>query len=150
MTLWAGIGCSYGGKWFGGWVNDYKENRRAKNGRLPNHQTESRNSLLRQSSHLEEVAFIHCSYKDLEIPERSLIYCDPPYAGTTAYKDKFDHVFFWQWCREMVDFWGHTVFVSEYAAPEDFICVKEILTNTQLGNGSNTGNQIKIEKLFKV
>ncbi len=30
MTLWAGICCSYGGKWFGGWINDYKENRRLK------------------------------------------------------------------------------------------------------------------------
>ena len=48
MTLWAGICCSYGGKWFGGWINDYKENRRLKNGRLPNHQTESRNGVLKQ------------------------------------------------------------------------------------------------------
>jgi len=58
MTLWAGICCSYGGKWFGGYINDYKENRRLKNGRLPNHQTESRNSILKQK---ERYRILHFS-----------------------------------------------------------------------------------------
>jgi len=147
MTLWAGICCSYGGKWFGGWVNDYKENRRLKNGRLPNHQIGSRNSVLKQMPKIKDVNFIHSSYDKLKIPERSIIYCDPPYEGTTKYKDDFDHSIFWEWCRKMKSN-GHFVFVSEYNAPEDFICIKTIKTNTQLGNGCNAGNQIKIEKLF--
>jgi len=147
MTLWAGIGCSYGGKWFGGWINDYKENRRLKNGRLPNYQLESRNGVLKQIESIKGIDFYHCEYFDIIIPENSIIYCDPPYEGTTKYKDDFDHLKFWDWCRYMKKI-GHAVFVSEYNAPEDFICVHTVETNTQLGNGCNTGNQIRIEKLF--
>jgi len=148
MTLWAGICCSYGGKWFGGWINDYKENRRLKNGRLPNHQTESRNGVLKQLPKIKDVDFVFASYEDLQIPQNSFIYCDPPYEGTTKYKDDFDHPKFWQWCRDKVKE-GHIVFVSEYNAPDDFECVKMVETNTQLGNGSNSGNMLKMEKLFK-
>jgi len=147
MTLWVGICCSYGGKWFGGWINDYKENRRLQNGRLPNHQTESRNGVMKQLPKIKDVEFIHCSYQDLDIPPNSLIYCDPPYEGTTKYKDGFNHTEFWQWCREKAKE-GHIIFISEYNAPEDFYCLKTVQTNTQLGNGCNTGNQIKLEKLF--
>jgi len=43
---------------------------------------------------------------------------------------------------------GHTVFISEYNAPEDFECLIEVKTNTQLSNGTNGGNMIKTEKLF--
>tara|TARA_R110000782_G_scaffold201001_1_gene289773 strand:+ start:129 stop:848 length:720 start_codon:yes stop_codon:yes gene_type:complete len=147
MTLWAGICCSYGGKWFGGWINDYKENRRLKNGRLPNHQKESRNGVLKQLPKIQGVEFIHSSYQDLEIPLNSLIYCDPPYEGTTKYKDDFNHLEFWEWCRQKTKE-GHQVYISEYNAPKDFKCIKEVLTNTQLGNGSNTGNIKKTDKLF--
>lgn len=44
--------------------------------------------------------------------------------------------------------WLGQVFISEYNAPKDFKCIKEVLTNTQLGNGSNTGNIKKTDKLF--
>lgn len=147
LTFWAGIGCSYCGKWFGGYANDYPENRRNKNGALPNFQKEVRNGLMKQLPKIKEVDFIFSSYENLIFTEKSLIYCDPPYDGTTKYKDDFNHSKFWEWCRGKVSE-GHIVFVSEYNAPDDFQCVKEIHTNTQLGNGSNSGNQVKTEKLF--
>ena len=143
MTLWAGICCSYGGKWFGGYADDYPESRRLKNGNLPNYQKESRNSVLKQSENLKGVKFVHSSYQDLEIPLNSLIYCDPPYEGTTKYKDGFKHAEFWEWCRTKSKE-GHKVFISEYNAPADFECVKEVSTNTQLSKG----NIKKTEKLF--
>lgn len=148
LTLWAGICCSYGGKWFRGWINDYKEDRRLKNGRLPNYQIESRNSILKQLPNIKNVDFRYSSYINLNIPDSSIIYCDPPYENTTAYKDNFNHLEFWEWCREK-SLEGHTVFISEYNAPDDFECLIEIHTNTQLGNGERVGNQKKIEKLFR-
>lgn len=147
LTLWAGIGCSYGGKWFGGWINDYKESRRQKNGKLPNHQKESLNGLLNQVDKLNNVKFFNKSYNEFDFKEPCIIYCDPPYENTTSYKDSFNHVEFWQWCRDKAN-QGHSVFISEYNAPNDFECLLEISTNTQLGNGCNTGNQTKTEKLF--
>ena len=145
MTLWAGICCSYGGKWFGGWINNYKENRRLKNGRLPNHQTESRNGVLKQLPKIKDVKFIHSSYQDLEIPSNSIIYCDPPYENTTGYKGSFNHLDFWEWCR-IKSKEGHKVFVSEYNAPKDFKCVWEKKIKSQLS--VSIGNKISTEKLF--
>lgn len=56
--------------------------------------------------------------------KNSLIYCDPPYANTEEYKDTFDSEAFWNWVRQMsAPEANNFVFVSEYTAPEDFICV---------------------------
>lgn len=147
LVAWTGFLCSYGGKWFGGYINDYKEDRRSKAGVLPNHQKESKNSIVKQTPFMKGVELYCESYDALIIPPRSIIYCDPPYRGTTGYKNKFDNDLFWEWCRQKTRE-GHLVYISEYSAPEDFICIKEIEHQTQLANGSNSGNKLKIEKLF--
>ena len=75
----------------------------------------------------------------------SLIYCDPPYQGTTGYKTgAFNHEEFFEWCRQMKSK-GNIVFVSEYNAPDDFELVwqGEIL-------GSFKKERKAVEKLFKV
>jgi len=146
MTLWAGIGCSYCGKWFGGYASDYPESRRLKNGKLPNFQIEVRNGLLKQLPLIKNVEFICDSFENLSF-ENSLIYCDPPYKGTTKYKDDFNHELFYKWCKEMKSK-GNLVFISEYEMPNEFKCILEVETNTQLGNGSKSGNKKAIEKLF--
>jgi DNA adenine methylase len=74
-----------------------------------------------------------------------IIYADPPYAKTTGYKDKFDHEQFWKWCREKKAE-GHAIFVSEYDAPADFICVWDKQVNSSLTK--NTGAKKAVEKLF--
>lgn len=145
MTIWAGICCSYGGKWFGGYLNDYQESKRLKNGRLPNHQEEARRGLLLQIPKLKSVNFITSDYKDLTIPPNSIIYCDPPYKGTIKYKVDIDHDEFWDWCRGKTNE-GHTVFVSEYEAPSDFECVWELEVSNTLSKQKKIKNK---EKLFK-
>lgn len=75
----------------------------------------------------------------------SIIYCAPPYNGTTKYKDNFDSDAFWQWCRDKAKE-GHTVYVSEYNAPEDFKCIWEKQINSNLGGTSKTAT----EKLFTI
>jgi DNA adenine methylase len=133
-----GIGCSYSGKWFGGYArgNDSKGNSR-------NYCLESRKNLLAQN--ITGIAFTFGSYDEMDIPPNSLIYCDPPYAGATKYKDKFDHEKFWFWCDEQISK-GHKVFVSEYNAPEDWQCIwlKEVNNTLTKDTGSKKG----IEKLF--
>lgn len=78
------------------------------------------------------------------IPEGSLIYCDPPYAGTAGYYIKFNHDEFWGWCREKRKE-GHTVFISEYDAPQDFICLTEIQHKTKLNKNREVE---RVEKLY--
>jgi len=136
---YVGFTASYSGKWLGGWCRDGAGKR--------DYVKESYNNAVKQSPLLQGVKLVHSSYDKLDIPDNSIIYCDPPYANTTKYKDDFNHDAFWQWCREMSDL-GHTVFVSEYNAPDDFECVwsKEIVSSLTKDTGSKKGT----EKLFTI
>lgn len=150
LTGWVGIACSYSGKWFGGYAGNYPISRIKKNGVLPNYQDESYNTVIKQVSLLKNVVFYNLSYEELPIPSNSIIYCDPPYANTTKYKDSFGHKKFWLWCEKMVHD-GHTVFVSEYNAPSNWISVWEGNIVSQLSaNGRAGGNKFSVEKLFKL
>lgn len=110
-----GFAMSYGGKWFGGYRRDPSGKR--------DYASESMRAAEKEFPKLRGVEFHHCDYRDLPLPPASLIYCDPPYRGTLGYSTgDFDHDAFWQWCRDRKAE-GHTVFVSEYSAPDDFLCV---------------------------
>ena len=116
-----------------------------KSGRVEHYQKEQINNILKQSTKISDVVFKCSSYDALDIPANSIIYCDPPYNGTTKYKDSFDSDAFWQWCRDKAKE-GHTVYVSEYNAPEDFKCIWEKQINSNLGGTSKTAT----EKLFTI
>lgn len=141
-TGFVGFGASYSGKWFGGYARGDDAN-----GNPRNYADESRRNILRQAPKLNGVEFYCGSYDELKIPSKSLVYCDPPYQGTTEYKTvQFDYEKFWNWCRYMKNI-GHTVFVSEYSAPDDFECVWEKRVNNSLTK--QTGSKQGVEKLFR-
>lgn len=141
LTAFVAIGCSYGGKFWGGYA-------RGKNskGVERNYCAESARFVNRQAPHLKGVAFIHSCYKNLTLPPQSIIYCDPPYANTTKYSTGgFCHESFWKWCDEKVNE-GHSVFVSEYIAPDHWDCVWSKEVNNTLVR--DTGSKKGVEKLF--
>ncbi len=144
LTGWIGICCSYSGKWFGGYAGIVS----TKQG-VRNYQEEAYNNVMKQINSLKDVYFMHCDYKDLNLPKQnSIIYCDPPYASTTKYQNDFDHTQFWDWCREISKD-GHSVFISEYNAPDDFVKVWEKEVNSSLSaNGIYGKNKVSTEKLF--
>jgi len=143
-TGYVGFALSFGGKWFGGYRRDKVGINREINEEFQSAQ--AKRSAEKQFLKLLGVDFRLSSYNQLIIPPNSIIYCDPPYAGTTKYATGgFDHVAFWQWCRDKVAE-GHKVFVSEYSAPEDWICVWEKKVNNTLTK--DTGSKQGIEKLF--
>lgn len=140
---YAGVCCSYSGKWFGGYAGVTK----TKNG-IRDYQSEARANILAQLSGIKGIKLTSGEYFDFSIPANSIIYCDPPYEGTTSYFTMFNHKFFWDWCRQKAKE-GHTVFISEYHAPEDFKCVWEMNVGSSLSaNGKIGGNKISTEKLF--
>lgn len=150
LTGYVAFAMSFGGKWFGGYRRDIKGAKDCPVLKKQNEVKQSRssyNSLIKQSNSLKGVVFECASYLDIDIPEESTIYCDPPYKGTTKYKDNFDHEKFYDWCREKSK-QGHTVFVSEYSMPEDFQCVWEKKVNNALTN--QTHARKGTEKLFKI
>lgn len=138
---WVGHCCSYNGKWFGGFAGKIT----TKEGNYRNYQTEAINAVTKQQVKLVGVQFHCCTYDALDLPRNSIIYCDPPYKGTTKYKDDFDHEKFYDWCREKRKE-GHIIFISEYRMPEDFKCVWQKQVNSSLTK--DTGSKKAIEKLF--
>lgn len=138
-----GFAMSFGGKWFGGYRRDVKGTK----GCVDNMKTQtrrSRDSAIKQGKLIKGVELVSCSYDELEVPPKSIVYCDPPYEATTKYRDDFNHADFWQWCREKCKE-GHQVFVSEYNAPDDFVCVWQ----KEIQSGLNTNSTKKgVEKLF--
>lgn len=96
---------------------------------------------------------IHRDYRDCtpDIDANTVVYCDPPYAGTTGYKgtDPFDHVEFWNTCRVWADA-GAAVFVSEYSCPDEVgECVWERPQTDGLRKRGGTKTQ-SVEKLFQI
>lgn len=125
LIAFVAIQCSFGAKWFGGYARG-KTNK----GESRNYAGEGRRHLIKQIKKLKGVKFINKNYWEMVIPDDSIIYCDPPYKNTIKYKDKFNHPLFWAWCRKMSK--TNKVFISEYSAPSDFICLIEIEHKTTI------------------
>ena len=138
LTGFVGIGCSYSGKWFGGYA-------RNKTGR--NYCLNAHNSILKQLNEIRDIKFDCKDYKDLEFDD-CLIYCDPPYKDTTKYPiiGEFNTEEFWNVMRNWSK--NNTVIISEYEAPYDFECIKEIHTKTDIRN-SDGKRESRVERLFK-
>ena len=137
LTGFVGFGCSFGGKWFGGY---------ARNKTGTNYALQSKKSLLKDMATLMNAEIICDDYRNVAIPHGAVVYADPPYANTTGYGERFDTDEFWVYMRLLAET-GHTVFISELEAPKDFVCVWEKPFTRTLDR--NKDNQFKVtEKLF--
>ena len=134
LTAFIGIGCSFGGKWFGGYARQKGYNFAAG----------GRRALQKQLPLIVGAQFFAKDYSEW-CPTNMLIYCDPPYENTTGYKDKFDHILFWETMRRWAK--DNVVVISEYRAPSDFECVLEMPTKTIIRDASNKPLQ-SVERLF--
>lgn len=139
MIGWIGFMASFNGRFYDGGYSGKTDKRDYVDEQI-------RNTLL-QIDYIKDVDFrFITSYENFEYPDNSLIYCDIPYKDTKQYiySKNFDYEKFWSWCRKMNDK-GHKIYISEYQAPDDFVCVFE----KQITNSMNTTKTYKpIEKLF--
>lgn len=96
---------------------------------------------------LERPQSLEClemDYRDVQLPDGCVVYCDPPYAGTDGYglhKSAFDQEAFWNWARKC----ERLLFISEYSAPVDFVPIVEVPHRSRL---SSTTNNSVTERLF--
>ncbi|MGB1230698.1 MAG: DNA adenine methylase [Winogradskyella sp.] len=131
---------SFGGKWFAGYRRD-KEGKR-------DYWGEHYRNITKQVPNLKDVQLSCKSYLNLDIPKNSIIYCDPPYAATTKYRNGFNHEQFWDWCRAQSKA-GHQVFISEYNAPNDFKCIwKKSSKTTFSWHAEDLAPKVSVERLF--
>lgn len=135
---YAGFAFSYGGKWMGGWRRDRESKR--------DYVNEAYRNALKQHPKLQGVSLNVSDYSDILLDTPSVVYCDPPYKGTTKYAtSNFNYPKFWSWCRALSKE-GHTLFISEYEAPDDFLCLFNKQQTSSLTQ--NTGSKIGVERLF--
>ena len=87
-------------------------------------------------------------YREVDIPDNAIIYCDPPYSWTAEYSEWwFDSEVFREWAREKSK--THKLFVSEYNWPNDFDVVYEFSQKSSLcPTWTQSHNNQPNEKLF--
>jgi DNA adenine methylase len=133
--------CSYGGGWWNGFVGFNPK-------RGENYIKNAIKGLKKQIEDygvLDNSTFVHGEYNTINIPDNAFIYCDPPYSNTKQYAKFFNSESFWDWCRYLLKTKENIkILISEYNAPEDFICIWESSAQDKMG----TNNMNKREKLF--
>lgn len=145
LTAFIGFGCSFGGKWFGGYGRHGTKDKHALERSMC---LESKRALLRDIEILKDAEFTCFDYRDVVLPDNCAIYADPPYKGKLAgygLKEEFDSDEFWEWCR--INSENHDIFISELEAPPDFIPIWERQVLRQIDN-CNNNNFKSVEKLF--
>lgn len=99
---------------------------------------------LERLERLQRLTFYNLSYDQVPILDNSIIYCDPPYAGTADYQNSFSTTKFLEWAANQY----HPVFISEYNIPDKrFHCVFKIAKRSMLA-GSISGDRNKEEKVY--
>jgi DNA adenine methylase len=138
-SSWLRFVASFGGKFENGYARENGSNEKTFVGY-------GKRNAQKQSPNIQGVDFICSSYEELS-PVNCLIYCDPPYRGTTGYKTgNFDHDKFWDWCREVSK--RNVVFISEYNAPEDFTCIWQGELKTNFASDRKEATHKAVENLF--
>lgn len=131
LTGFVGFGCSFAGKWFGGYATSDSRN----------YCLNAHNSILDKMQYLKDVEFYNKDYQEVNIPIGSLVYCDIPYKNTTQYCKKevgeFNHEEFYQWVRDNSN--KYDIYISEYKknVPNDFEIVWEMKSKQDIRNSKN-------------
>jgi DNA adenine methylase len=121
-----GYGCSFSGKWFGGYAR----------GEDRNFAREAKDSLTRRIPSIRHASFTCADYRDISIPRESVVYCDPPYRNTTGFSrtGDFDSDEFWK----IAESWSEyaSVYISEYQAPDGWISIWEADVTVTISRGN--------------
>lgn len=141
LKAFVGFGCSFSGKWFGGYARD---------GSNTNYAKSAKNSLLKKHKTMQDVLFLNSSYEKVNLPNNSLVYCDIPYKNTNGYSvGSFNHDDFYAWAKQMKEK-GQIIVVSEYACnvPLDWQVVFEL--ESKKGIRNKEGIQEKTTEILMV
>lgn len=148
LKAFIGFGCSFGGVWFAGLAKTAGRN----------YAVESGSAVTRDIQALATCTLAHLSFFSVDphtAPCPEVIYCDPPYAGTTGYKGTapFSHDMFWLYCQVWANR-GVRVFVSEYTCPVANAVVWQKRHSSTIGRGAARVSadhvDAPLERLFAV
>lgn len=136
----AGFGCSFGGKWYGGYARSGARNYAGNAARS----ISAKAALLRRAT-----VIARANYREINPEDTSgcLIYCDPPYAGTTGYKGTplFAHDAFWSWADECARH-AIAVYVSEFTTPPTWPVVWSKTRAVEVAGQGATKTELLVRK----
>lgn len=143
LRAFAGFGCSFGGKWFGGYGAQKIDTKHP----VPHVSYGSAADVRKQATAIRRSRIALLDYREARPRPGWVIYCDPPYAGTTTYTgaDAWDADAFWATAQRWSESGCH-VLVSEYAAPDSWSVLWEGTTPKSLDRAANT--TVTTERLF--
>lgn len=139
MKAYVGIFGSYAGKKWGGYARG--ENR--------DYFQEATSGLIELRPHIQDVIFMSEQYNKIPIVNNSIVYCDPPYQGTTGYKYGIDYDEFYDYLQILRNEKGCHVFLSEYTAPDNFIEIWSNEQKTTLAKDTDNSHK-RIDKLWRL
>ena len=131
-------GRSFAGKFWGGYARG--SGNYAKNGH---------NQLMRRKDSFNGASFILEDYFScMGMTDADVVYCDPPYQGTTKYYStpNMEYAPFWELCR-VLSTRGIVVLISSYEAPFDFQTALVIPTKTSIRNADGVVIP-RVERVF--
>lgn len=142
LKAFVGFGCSFSGRYFSKYAKGYDKGR---TGRAWNYAQQAARSLKKTFATFTATEFAVVDFLTVvPFPVSGIIYCDPPYRGTSGYTTgAFDYDRFVsrvsQWANA-----GATVFVSEFDFPIG-TCVLEIDRARYVGNRGTA-----VDRLYRV
>lgn len=135
---WVGFACGYRGRFFMGYVG--KDNQYL----LYKQLTEER-------QHLLKINLFVSDYRDVEIKDGSIVYCDAPYRDVLGdyHGGSIDYDEYYEYLKKISK--KNLVFISEYRMPAGFIEIDSWNISVPVGNGCRkTHEGFATERLFVV
>ncbi len=139
-----GFNCSFGGMFFRGWHGDLLDPR----GRTRTE--DAYRAAVRDAPMLRRCPpILRLDYRQVEVREGDVVYCDPPYHGTEEYSVGFCSYAFWLVASRWVRL-GAVVVVSEETAPDDWVIVARKTRSSMVGYDSRTGERNVAERTERI
>lgn len=149
LVAYIGFSFSYASKFFAGYAREKREWTQRRNENYRSGIAYAKAKDLAAAIGSSDVTFSCGQFFEMPLSQASsVIYCDPPYRGTTEYKYSLEHADFWAWVRQRVEE-GHEVFISEYRdnPPADFVEIWHKHARVHINN-SNGKLVPRVEALF--
>lgn len=159
-----GFGCSFAGKWFGGYARGHGADAAPATSSLSkkfnrNYANNANNALSRKFAvDMSNARFLVGEYDKIRPRytkhQRWVIYCDPPYAGTIGYNrsnvvGRWNPQKFWMWAQTQANA-GATVLVSEYSCPIRHEIVASWRHRTEIRTPKSNNQKDRVEMLFRI
>jgi len=146
LKAFAGFGCSFAGKYFGGYARGHGADAKTAKSQL----NKRLYAKVAGSQGLKDCIFNCIDYEQaIKLYDPDVVYCDPPYKGTTKFYGlpDFDYARFWDVMFE--ESLNRTILISEYEAPGLFEEVISIPTKTEIRSAD--GERLtRVEKVFRL